>query len=94
MTRDRLDDRVALLRQFDQLRREVDRGGLLDSVDQFNRTALEILTADKVRQAFDLSQEDPGWSPPMERNGGRTHSSPAGWWKRGSALSPSASRVV
>ena len=59
VTRDRLDDRVALLRQFDQLRREVDRGGLLDSVDQFNRTALEILTADKVRQAFDLSQEDP-----------------------------------
>lgn len=57
--RDRLDDRVELLQQFDQLRRKVDRDGRLESSDQFQRQAIEILTADKVRQAFDLAQEDP-----------------------------------
>ncbi|MCY2968329.1 MAG: DUF1501 domain-containing protein, partial [Planctomycetota bacterium] len=55
----RLDDRVTLLRQIDRLRRDVDSRGVMDSVDEFSRTAIEILTADKVRQAFDLSREDP-----------------------------------
>ena len=31
----------------------------MDSMDEFNRTAVEILTADKARAAFDLSKEDP-----------------------------------
>ena len=55
----RLDDRVTLLRQIDGFRRDVDNRGVMESVDEFNRTAIEILTADKVRQAFDLAQEDP-----------------------------------
>lgn len=55
----RLDDRVTLLRRFDRLRRDLQSGGTIDSVDEFNRTAIEILTSDKVRQAFDLSGEDP-----------------------------------
>jgi len=55
----RLDDRVGLLRQFDRLRRDVDQRGTLDAVDEFNRMAIDILTADKARQAFDLSKEDP-----------------------------------
>lgn len=55
----RLNDRVGLLQQFDQLRRELDQRGTMDSLDEFNRTAVEILTADKARRAFDLSQEDP-----------------------------------
>lgn len=55
----RLDDRVGLMRQLDSLRREVDQRGAMDSLDEFHRTALEILTADKARQAFDLTQEDP-----------------------------------
>jgi rhodanese-related sulfurtransferase len=54
-----LNDRVNLLRQFDRVRREIDIRGVMESVDEFNRTAIEILTADKVRQAFDLAQEDP-----------------------------------
>ncbi len=56
---ERLDDRVGLLRQFDQMRREVDQKRVMDSMDEFNRTAVEILTADKARAAFDLSKEDP-----------------------------------
>ncbi len=56
---ERLDDRVGLLRQFDQIRRSVDQRGVMDAQDEFNRTAIEILTADKARRAFDLSNEDP-----------------------------------
>jgi hypothetical protein len=54
-----LNDRVNLLQQFDRVRREIDVRGTMASVDEFDRTAIEILTADKVRQAFDLAQEDP-----------------------------------
>lgn len=54
---DRLDDRVSLLRGFDNLKRAVDQGGVLDSLDKFNQQALSLLTSDKARQAFDLSKE-------------------------------------
>lgn len=56
---ERLNNRVALMRQLDLLRRDIDSRGVMDSVDDFNRTAIEILTADKARKAFDISQEDP-----------------------------------
>lgn len=55
----RFHDRVGLLNQLDQIRREVDRNAAMDSLDEFNRTAIDILTADKARKAFDLSDEDP-----------------------------------
>jgi uncharacterized protein (DUF1501 family) len=54
---DRLDDRVTLLRGFDRLRREIDHSGLMAAADQFNQKAVGMLTSDKARQAFDLSQE-------------------------------------
>ena len=54
-----LNDRVNLLQQFDRVRREIDVRGTMASVDEYHRTAIEILTADKVRQAFDLSREAP-----------------------------------
>jgi hypothetical protein len=53
----RLDDRVRLLSGFDTLRRNVDRSGLMDAMDRFGTQALELLTSDKARNAFDLSQE-------------------------------------
>lgn len=55
----RLQDRTALLQQFDQFRRDIDARSVMDSVDQFNQAALEILTTDRVRKAFDLTDEDP-----------------------------------
>jgi len=55
----RLSDRVGLLKQFDRIRHDVDQRGMMDSLDEFNRTAVDILTADKARKAFDLSAEDP-----------------------------------
>ncbi len=53
----RMDDRLALLSGFDNLRRTVDTNGLMNSMDQFNKRALDLLTHDKARVAFDLSKE-------------------------------------
>ncbi len=54
---DRLDDRTALLKAFDQLRRGIDDSGVMNAMDQFNQQALTMLTSDQARNAFDLSQE-------------------------------------
>jgi hypothetical protein len=51
-----LEDRKALLHGFDTLRRDLD-GDALAAMDQHTARALDILTADKIRQAFDLDQE-------------------------------------
>ncbi len=53
----RLDDRLRLLSGFDSLRRSVDASGTMDAMDSFNRRAVEMLTSDRARNAFDLSQE-------------------------------------
>ncbi len=54
---DRLDDRVRLLQGFDQLKSQIDGSGLMTAVDDCNRRAIELLTNNKAREAFDLSQE-------------------------------------
>lgn len=53
----RLDDRLSLLRNLDDLPRTLDATGSIAGVDEFNRQALELLASDRTRQAFDLSQE-------------------------------------
>lgn len=55
----RLEDRIGLLKQLDLTRGEIDQSGSMDSFDEFNRTAIDILTTGKARKAFDLSDEDP-----------------------------------
>lgn len=55
----RLDDRVSLLKQFDKLRREVDQSGTMGSIDRFQRRAMDLLTSDRAKKAFDLSIEKP-----------------------------------
>ena len=57
--KDRIGDRRALLTAFDGLRRQVDSSGLMDSMDKFNREAVNLLTSQKARKAFDISKEDP-----------------------------------
>lgn len=54
---DRLDDRLLLLQGFDQLRENLDRSGLMNAVSESQSKAVELLTSDRARQAFDLSQE-------------------------------------
>ncbi len=53
----RLNDRAGLLDGMDRLRREIDASGQMNSMDQFNRQALDLLTSDKAAAAFDLSKE-------------------------------------
>lgn len=56
--KNRLDDRQSLLTAVDGLRRKIDSSGLMESMDQFNREAVSLLTSKKAREAFDLSRED------------------------------------
>ena len=55
----RLQDRRALLGEFDRLRRDVDRSGAMHGMDAFAERAFEIITAPKTRDALDLTLEDP-----------------------------------
>jgi len=57
---ERLNDRTTLLRDFDQMRRDVDNSGIFDSMDIFNQRALSMMTSENVRDAFDLSKESEG----------------------------------
>ncbi len=54
---DALDDRAALLGALDNFRRDLDRSGSMEALDRFDQQALSLLTSDKVRSAFDISQE-------------------------------------
>ncbi|MES2470486.1 MAG: DUF1501 domain-containing protein [Verrucomicrobiota bacterium] len=54
---DRLADRQALLAGFDNFRRELDRSGVVEGLDDFNQQAFNILTSSKLMEALDLSRE-------------------------------------
>jgi len=59
MSPPRLEGRLDLARQFDQLRRDVDSTGLMDSLDAFQQRAVAMLTQEAVRNAFDIEREEP-----------------------------------
>ncbi|MCA9044729.1 MAG: DUF1501 domain-containing protein, partial [Planctomycetaceae bacterium] len=48
---------LTLLAAFDQVRARIDSTGLMNAVDEANRSAVSLLTSDRARNAFDLSQE-------------------------------------
>jgi hypothetical protein len=54
---DRLRDRRQLLRTFDTMRRDLDRSGTLNGLDQYQAAAFDIISSPRVRDAFDLSRE-------------------------------------
>ena len=54
-----LDDRLSLLSQLDQLNRQADSSGVMDGVDQYTEQALQLLRTGSVREALDLTREDP-----------------------------------
>jgi hypothetical protein len=56
---DRLGRRKDLLDEMDGLRRLADRSGALDGMDAFRRSAFEILTSRRLRDALDVTREDP-----------------------------------
>ena len=57
VSRPRLDARVDLLHRLDELPRVLDASGSMTGIDDFNRMALELLSHDRTRRAFDASEE-------------------------------------
>lgn len=55
----RLDDRRALLSNFDRLRRDVDASGMMTALDSFSERAVGIITSGEISKALDISKEDP-----------------------------------
>jgi hypothetical protein len=53
----RLDDRGHLLASLDRLQRGLDLRGSMDAMDAYSRKAVEMVTGERARQAFDLSLE-------------------------------------
>ena len=56
---DRLNNRRALLGEMDRLRRNFDATGQTDQLDAFAQQAFAVMTAPRLAQALDLTQEDP-----------------------------------
>jgi hypothetical protein len=52
-----IENRKQLLSGLDLLRRDVDRIGMMDAIDGYQRQAWEILTGPRVREAFNLDSE-------------------------------------
>lgn len=59
VTLDRLQDRKALLKGLDHLKRSSDASGLLSGMDAFSEAAFGVLTSSKLADALDLSKESP-----------------------------------
>jgi hypothetical protein len=57
LTMQRIEDRRTLREHFDQTQHAVDSGGLMDSMDRFERDAYELVMSPKVRDAFDIGRE-------------------------------------
>jgi uncharacterized protein (DUF1501 family) len=55
---ERLDDRRALLHGLDNLRRDLDTRGTMESLDYFGQQAVDLLVGGAAK-AFDLNEEDP-----------------------------------
>ncbi len=54
-----VESRRRLLKKFDTLRRDVDSSGVLEGLDTFKAQALDMVTGERVRKAFDINTEDP-----------------------------------
>ena len=59
LTQPRFQERLDLLGQFDAYRRNAELQSESESLDAFHQKAVTLLTRDTVRQAFDVSREDP-----------------------------------
>jgi hypothetical protein len=56
---ERMDDRKALLGNFDSIRRDLDASGTMKGLDSFSTRAFDMIASGTVRKALDLSKEDP-----------------------------------
>ncbi len=69
LTVERLDDRRALRKSFDTMRREGEcGGGGVEAMDHFEQQAYHLVTSAAVRRAFDIGSEDPALRDRYGRN--------------------------
>jgi uncharacterized protein (DUF1501 family) len=54
---ERLDDRKALLKRFDDMRRDADATGAVRAMDAFTEQAFGLLTSSRMAEALDISKE-------------------------------------
>src|SRR5260370_24052829 len=54
---ERLDDRKALLKRFDDMRRDADTTGAVKAMDAFTEQAFGLLTSSRMSEALDISKE-------------------------------------
>jgi hypothetical protein len=59
VTAGRMDSRKSLLERFDDIRRDIDQTGTMLGLDSFTQRALDMVASGTVRQALDLSREEP-----------------------------------
>ncbi len=59
ITLDRTSRRLSLLEQFEQARRDLDRSHPVQDYGGFRRRAIDLVTSDKMRAAFDIRRETP-----------------------------------
>jgi hypothetical protein len=57
ITVERLGEREALMRSFDNMRRDLDTSGAVDGMDAAQRRALGVLTSSRLLDALDISRE-------------------------------------
>src|SRR5262249_6405580 len=59
VTTQQVDDRRALLAEFDNVRRDLDASGAMAGMDVFQQRAFDMIASGAVRRALDLSREEP-----------------------------------
>ena len=57
LTQNRIGQRRTLLADFDRLRSDLDQNGSMEALDSYGQQAVELVTGDRARHAFDLSKE-------------------------------------
>lgn len=53
----RIGDRTQLLGSLDQFRRELDLTGAMDAMDQYGQQAIDLVSSERARLAFDIQRE-------------------------------------
>jgi hypothetical protein len=68
VSEDRLHRRHELLASLDEMRRDLDTQGTIAGLDKFYADALEMVTSDQARAAFDIKKEDAALREEYGRN--------------------------
>jgi hypothetical protein len=57
LNQERIRERRTLIRDFDQLRSDLDASGVMEAMDRYGQQAVELVLGRRAQQAFDLSLE-------------------------------------